>query len=76
MFLTRISQKAKTTKFARSVGVRDAARRAFIAVDTDQRLRRAAHEDRRLVTPIGPRVQFKSSQYVCRLCATSVARLH
>ena len=29
-------------EFARSVRVRDAARRAFIAVDTDQRLRRAA----------------------------------
>ena len=29
-------------EFARSVRVRDAARRAFIAVDTDQRLRKAA----------------------------------
>ena len=29
-------------EFARSVRVRDAARRAFISVDTDQNLRRAA----------------------------------
>ena len=29
-------------EFARSIRVRDAARRAFVTVDTDQRLRRAA----------------------------------
>ena len=34
MFLTRISKEAKTNEFASSVRVRDAARRAFIAVDT------------------------------------------
>ena len=34
--------ESQDDEFARSVRVRDAARRAFIAVDTDQRLRRAA----------------------------------
>ena len=34
--------KSQDDEFARSVRVRDAARRAFIAVDTDQRLPRAA----------------------------------
>ena len=37
MCLTKISQKAEDDEFARSVRVRDAARRAVIAVDTDQR---------------------------------------
>ena len=34
--------ESQDDEFARSVRVRDAARHAFIAVDTDQRLRRAA----------------------------------
>ena len=34
--------ESQDDEFARSVRVRDAARRAFIAVDTDQRLRWAA----------------------------------
>ena len=34
--------QSQDDEFARSVRVRDAARRAFIAVDTDQRLRGAA----------------------------------
>ena len=34
--------ESQEDEFARSVRVRDAARRAFISVDTDQRLRRAA----------------------------------
>ena len=34
--------ESQDDEVARSVRVRDAARRAFIAVDTDQRLRRAA----------------------------------
>ena len=34
--------ESENDEFAHSVRVRDAARRAFIAVDTDQRLRRAA----------------------------------
>ena len=36
MFLTRTTQKAKTMNTVVSVRVRDAARPAFIAVDTDQ----------------------------------------
>ena len=36
------TQRSHDDEFARSVRVRDAARRAFIAVDTDQRLCRAA----------------------------------
>ena len=42
MCLTTISQKAKTMNSLVRFRVRDAARRACIAVDTDQRLRRAA----------------------------------
>ena len=42
MYLTRTLPESQDDEFARSVRVRDAARRAFIAVDTDQRLRRAA----------------------------------
>ena len=42
MYLTRTFQKAKTMNLLVQFRVRDAARRAFIAVDTDQRLRRAA----------------------------------
>ena len=34
--------ESQDDEFSRSVRVRDAARRAFIAVDTDQSLRRAA----------------------------------
>ena len=33
--------ESQDVEFARSVRVRDAAHRAFIALDTDQRLRRA-----------------------------------
>ena len=42
MCLTKTSPESQDDEFARSVRVREAARRAFIAVDTDQRLRRAA----------------------------------
>ena len=42
MCLTRTFQKVKTMNLLVQIRVRDAARRAFIAVDTDQRLRRAA----------------------------------
>ena len=43
MFPTEISQTTQDREFARSVRVRDAARRSsFIVVETDQRLRRAA----------------------------------
>ena len=55
MCLTRTFQKVKHDEFARSNRVRDAARRAFITVDTDQRLRRAAvsasHPDRLTFEP-------------------------
>ena len=40
--------ESQDDEFARSVRVRDAARRAFMAVDTDQRLRRAAVSASRL----------------------------
>ena len=40
--LTRTFQRSQDDEFARSIRVRDAARRAFITVDTDQRLRKAA----------------------------------
>ena len=51
MFLTRISQKSQDDEPARSVRVRDANRRAFIAVDTDQRPRRASRPDRLTFEP-------------------------
>ena len=48
MGLTRTSSESQDDEFARSVRVRDAARRAFITVDTDQRHRRAAVSTSRL----------------------------
>ena len=50
--------ESQDDEFARSVRVRDAARRAFIAQDTDQRLRRAASRPDRLTFEPGDLCYF------------------
>ena len=47
MCLTRTFQTSQDDEFARAIRVRDVARRAFITVDADQRLRKAAVSDSR-----------------------------
>ena len=58
--------ESQCDEFARSVRIRDAARCAFIAVDMDQRLRRAAVSASRPTSPISHSTNFFLDTRRCR----------